>query len=97
MIDSIKKWLIGKLLEVLWRLFGKLGGYIETWVTEASNQGLNGREAWEYVVERAKATFPDLGEWLLNLLIEVTIGKKEAQARKLLKKLKFPKSIKDVF
>lgn len=97
MVDSIKKWLIGKLLEILWRLFGKLGKYIELWVNDASTAGLTGREAWTYVVERAKKEFPDLGEWLLNLLIEVTVGKKEAQARKLLKKLKFPKDIKDIF
>lgn len=97
MIDSIKRWLIGKLLEILWRLFGKLGTYVETWVTQADAKGLSGREAWEYVVDQAKATFPDLGEWLLNLLIEVTIGKREAQARKLLKKLKPPRSIKDLF
>lgn len=92
--ESIKKWLIGVLIRVLFETIGKFGKEVAEIIAEADAKGLAGREAWEYVTKRAKEQWPDIGEWFLNLVIEVTVGKKEAQARKLLKKLKFPSKFK---
>jgi hypothetical protein len=76
---------------LIWAVTGKLGKDLARWIDDAEAQGLKGREAFDFVWNTAKAHYHDIGDWLLNLLIETVLGQKFAKTGKLLKKLRWPK------
>lgn len=90
----MKNVLITWALNLLWLAVGKLGKDLLRWIDDAQLEGLEGRNAFDYVWSKAKVSYHDIGDWLLNLIIEATLGKKAIMEKKLKKKLKWPKKLK---
>lgn len=89
----MRNWLMKVAFTLIWSVTGRLGRDLARWVDDAEEQGLEGREAFDFVWRTAKFHYSDIGDWLLNLLIETTVGHKFEAADKLWKKLRWPKGI----
>ena len=87
----MKNWLVKTALKLLWLAGGRLGQDIARLIAEAERLGLEGREAFNYVWRQAKARYSDIGDWLLNLLIEALLGQRAAQLGGLAAKLRWPR------
>ncbi len=93
----MRNWMLNIGLKMLWTAAGGLGKDLMAWVEEAGGHGLNGRNAFDYVWRKAKTRFPEVGGWLLNLLIETAVGRRHSLERKLRKKLRWPKKLTPQF
>ena len=89
----MRNWLMKIAFSLIWAVTGKLGKDLARWIDEAERKGLKDRQAFDFVWRAAKAHYSDIGDWLLNLLIETVLGKKFAEGGKLLKKLRWPKGL----
>ncbi len=81
-------------LGIIWSVAGKLGKDLVAWISDADKHGLEGQAAFQFVWRKAKTQYNDIGDWLLNLLIESLVGKQSLLEGKLAKKLKWPKKLK---
>ena len=90
---EMRNWLMKIAFSLIWAVTGKLGKDLARWIDEAERKGLKDRQAFDFVWRAAKAHYSDIGDWLLNLLIETVLGKKFADGGKLLKKLRWPKGL----
>ena len=86
----MKNWLLSIGLTFIWLAAGRLGKDILQWMDDAEKHGLSGKAAFEYVWRKTRTNYSDIGDWLLNLLIEVSFGKKSSLAGELQRKLKWP-------
>jgi hypothetical protein len=87
----MKNWLVRTALSLLWLAAGRLGRDITRFIAEAGARGLGGREAFDYVWRQAKGRYSDVGDWLLNLLIEGLVGARAAGLGELAGKLRWPR------
>jgi hypothetical protein len=88
----MKNWLITTGLKLAWLALGKLGHDLLEWIKQANDRKLTDRDAFEYVWRKAKTKYADIGDWLLNLVIEVAVGKSKLSSGKF--KLKWPARLK---
>jgi hypothetical protein len=89
--NTMKNWLVGTALRLLWLAAGRLGRDISKLIEEAEARGLGGRSAFDYVWRQAKGRYSDVGDWLLNLLIEALLGQHAAGLGELAGKLRWPR------
>lgn len=89
----MRNWLMKVALQLIWSVTGKLGQDLARWIEDAKAQGLDGREAFDFVWRTAKVYYRDIDDWLLNLLIEAILGHQFAGTDKLLRKLRWPKGV----
>jgi hypothetical protein len=87
----MKNWLVCTALRLLWLAAGRLGRDISRFIEDAEGRGLSGREAFDYVWRQAKGRYSDVGDWLLNLLIEGLVGARAAGLGELVGKLRWPR------
>lgn len=90
----MKNWMMRIGLSLIWLAAGTLGKDILNWMEDAEKHGLSGKAAFEYVWRKTKTRYSDIGDWLLNLLIEVVVGKKIDLEGRLYQKLRWPDKLK---
>jgi hypothetical protein len=77
-------------LVCIWRAAGKLGRDLVAWIELAEKQGFSGRQAFDFVWRKAKSRYHDVGDWLLNLLIETQLARRFKALGQLGQRLKWP-------
>lgn len=86
---------ISIFIRLLFALVGKAGPIVIDAIDAAKEaQYEDGNQARAFVVDRVKKQLPDIGEWLLNWLIENALGLEAIKLGKLKKKLKWPKKLR---
>ena len=89
----MRNWLMKVAFNIIWFVAGRLGRDVARWVDDAEEQGLSGREAFDFVWKTAKVHYSDIDTWQLNQLIETVLGRKFEISGKLWKKLRWPRGI----
>ncbi len=90
----MKAWIIGLLLNFLMAFAGRVGRDALKFIDDADTHGLEGRGAFDFVWRKLKTEHSDIGDWVLNWVIENAIGVKAFRLGKLAKKLKWPNKLK---